>query len=54
MFKKAGDKLPGSIWKNQSVIALTHVECLVLTANDFGDIITQVSGIQEVHASGLG
>jgi len=41
MFKKAGDKLPGSIWKNQSVIALTHVECLVLTANDFGDIITQ-------------
>jgi len=37
---KAPSEVSG-IWKQQSVIALTHVECLVLTANDFGDMITR-------------
>lgn len=36
----SSSKAKGTVWKHQSIIALTHVDCLVLTANDFGDIIT--------------
>jgi len=39
--KKPSSEQVHGIWKQQSVIALTHVECLVLTANDFGDMITR-------------
>jgi len=36
---KSPDK--AGIWESQSVIALTHTELIVISANDFGDLITK-------------
>jgi len=38
--KKRADGIDTSVWKNTTIVCLTHVECLVITVNDFGDAMT--------------
>ena len=39
---KQSERVPvAGVWEHQSVVALSHVECIVITANDFGVMITR-------------